>query len=53
VDVGALAEQDQADQRKKERKDEAGHHVGPRIIASEAIHSFLFAVRWIASLRSQ
>ena len=37
MDVGALAEQDQADKGEKERKDEAGHLAGFPVIASAAI----------------
>ena len=51
VDVGALAEQDEAGEGEKQRKDEARHHWSS-VIASEAKQSISF--RGVdASLRSQ
>ena len=35
VDLGALAEQDQADEREEEGRDEAGHSTVLTVIASE------------------
>jgi hypothetical protein len=54
MDVSTLAEQDQADQRKKKREDKAGHHFGSLVITSEAKQSISPEKKeWIASsLRS-
>ena len=42
VDVGALAEQDEAGEGEKEREDEAGHGCTLSVIASEAKQSISF-----------
>jgi hypothetical protein len=41
VDIGALAEQDEADEGEKEREDDAGNHVGSSVVASGSKQSIL------------
>src|SRR3954471_276987 len=49
VDVGAVAEQDRADERQNERRDEAGHCYHTRYCErSEAIQNLSAAAAWIA-----
>jgi hypothetical protein len=54
VDVGTVAEQDEADQRENQGRDEAGHSIHDRHCErSEAIQILSAEAVWIASLRSQ